>query len=556
MLMEARKPKRMPQRLVQQLVTVEPPTSGLNTTGAVASMPPTDAIEMDNFISNELGVTVRGGFFEYATNIGGNSTRTVRTIMTYEGAPASGTSNPLATSTLFAVVDSGIFNIEGGGNMTAVATVMALSNATNAGRMSWAQFTASGGTQYLVACSETDGGYLYNGVAWIKMTSVGAPGPGIITGVDPSLFVQVVVWKKRLGFVQRASAQTWWLPVGAVGGVAVLFDMGPQLINGGSVVGQANWTQDDGAGIDDRLVILGSSGDLVIYEGTDPTDATKFSNVGTWYIGQPPVGRRCFTTTGGNVYILTQYGVIPVNQIVQGGLDNILTSDTPLLTQLRKLQDTLNADFQTLLNTDGWELTALPSLALLQIARPSIAVNEFIQYAFQQHSLAWSRMLDVPASTFTRRLNEIYGGTADARVLRVYDGNTDGMLLNGTGAVEIRSRLTPAFNYLGSPTTQKQMLMMRLQFLSSATPKYAVLMNVNFEVNPIFSSPAGGSTIGSLWDAAFWDQDFWAGGRAAFGEWRSVTGLGFALSPSIFVASLESTTIASIEYMFKPGGPL
>jgi hypothetical protein len=549
-----RRPKA--QAVQHQLITVAAPSRGLNTMDDIADMPPTDAVEMDNLLATDQGLTVRAGWYEYATNIGGNATRTVRTVMSYEGAPINAIASPLISSTLFAVVDTGIWNIEGGGNFAAAAAARTLSGTPNAGTMSWVQFTASGGAQYLIACSETDGGYLYNGVSWIKMTSTGGPGPGIITGVNPADFVQVCVWKKRLMFVQRQSAQTWTLPVGAVGGAATLFDFGPQLRNGGAVLALVNWTQDDGAGVDDRLVIIGSSGDLVIYEGTDPTDATKFSNVGTWYIGQPPVGRRCFTTSGGNVYVLTQFGVIPVNQVVQGGLDNILTSDTDLLQQLRKLQDVLNGDFQTLLNTEGWELLSLPNLALLQIARPRASVTENIQYAFHQHALAWSRILDVPAVTFTRRLSQVYGGTNDARVLRVYSGNVDGTRLDGSGSSEVRARLTPAFNYFQAPTLRKQALMIRLNFIAAAPPTYAVLMNVDFEVNPIISSGAGGGVVGSLWDAAYWDQDFWSGARVAYGEWRSVVGLGYALAPSIFISAEQKTTLASIEYMMKPGGPL
>jgi hypothetical protein len=555
MLMQA-KPRRLPQQTLQQLLTVAPPVSGLNSTGAVADMPPTDAVEMDNILSSDLGLAVRDGWREYATHIGGGSSHQIRTVMSYEGAPANAIISPLASSELFAVIDQGIFDIEAGGDFNAALPDIALSGTTNAGTMSFVQFTAAGGGQYLVACSETDGAFLYNGSTWMKMTSVGGPGPGIITGIDPADFVHVCVWKKRLMFTRRASGEVWFLSVGAVGGAAQLFDFGPQLLRGGAVLGLANWTQDAGEGIDDRLVIVSSSGDLIIYEGTDPADAAKFSNVGVWYIGQPPVGRRCMTTSGGNVYVLTQFGVIPVNQIVQGGLDNLLTSDTTVLVQLRKLQDLLNADFRTLLNTDGWEVMLLPSLALLHIARPSVSVSENIQYAFQQHSTAWSRILDVPGKTFGRRLNEVYAGTADGRVLRVFDQHTDAMKLDGTGAYEIRARLTPAFNYMGMPTIKKQALMIRLNFIAAARPAYQVVMNVDFEINPIYSSAVSTGTVGSLWDSSFWDADFWSGGVKAYGEWRSVVGLGFALAPSLFLSSQEKTVLASIEYMVKPGGPL
>lgn len=547
--------RRFAQPAGNSVQTMLPPVTGINSTGAIASMPETDALELDNAISADLGVAVREGWREYATNIGGDASREIRTVMSYEGAPADGMASPLSNSILFAAVDDGIFDIEGGGDMTAVPASIALSGNIGAGRLSCTQFTTDSG-QYLIACSETDGGFLFDGLAWMKMTSVGGPGPGIITGVDPADFVQVCAWKKRLLFVERGSSRVWCLAVGAVGGVADLFDFGPQLLSGGAVLALANWTQDAGAGIDDKLVIIGSSGDLVIYEGTDPTDPDLFRNVGTWYIGQPPVGRRCFTDSGGNVYVLTQFGVIPVNQIVQGGLDNILTSDTEMLKQLRKLQETLNNDFRTLLNTEGWELLSIPSKAILQIARPSVSVSEHIQYAFQMHALAWSRFLDVPAVTFARRLNESYGGTADARVLRILDGFTDGKKIDGTGETEIRARITPAFSYFGAPAVRKQATMIRLNFLSTQVPAYSVLMNVDFQVDSIFGNTIAGQTVGSLWDQAFWDQAFWSGGAASFAEWRSIEAFGYALAPSIFISAHVRTVLASIEYITKLAGPL
>jgi hypothetical protein len=545
---------KVPQGQIHNLQTVPAPTKGLNTTGQVADMPPTDALEMDNFIAQDLGVQVRSGWYEYATNIGGGATHPIRTVMAYNGTPTTALANPLATSQLFAVVDGGIYYIEGGGNFNAASPAIALSGASNAGTMSFAMFTAAGGGQYLVACSEIDGGYLYDGVAWMKMVSTGS-GPGHITGVNPALFAQVCVWKQRLMFTLRGSTQVYFLPVGAVGGAAQLFDFGPLMQNGGAVIGLANWTQDDGAGIDDRLVILGSSGDLAIYQGTDPASAANFANVGVWYIGQPPVGRRCMTNSGGNVYILTQFGVVPVAQITQGGLDNILTSDTDLLAQLRKLQSLLNTDFQTLLGTQGWELLELPSLALIQIARPSASVGEYIQYAFQQHQTAWSRIVDVPGVTFSRRLSEVYAGTADGRVLRVYSGSVDGVKLDGTGGTFITARVTPAFSYLGTPATNKQALMLRLNFVAQAVPGWGALMNTNFSITTSAVVPIPGHAAGSLWDVAFWDVSLWSGGQQAFGEWRGVSGIGYALSPSIFVTSNAPTTLASVEYMVKPGGP-
>lgn len=544
--------RRVPQRLTHQVIAVPPPVRGLNTTGQFASMPPTDAVEMDNMISTDLGVSVREGWHEYATNVGDSSM--VKSILVYTTAPVSGLSPPLAASTLFAVNDAGIFNVEGGGSQTGRAAVMVLSGATDAGHMNGVMFTAGGGKQYLIACSETDGAFYYDGITWKKYAM--GTGAGQISGVDPALFVHVCVWKHRLMFTKRGSGEVWFLDVDQFAGTANVFDFGPTLHQGGMVMGLANWTGDAGEGIDDRLVVLGSSGDVAIYQGTNPASATDFDQVGIWNIGQPPVGRRFFTTSGGNVYVLTQYGVIPIAEITQGGLDNVLTAGTELLQQLRKIQTLLNDDFRFLLNTPGWALLDIPSLAMLHISRPAISASERIQYVFQQHSLAWSRILDMPGYCFARRLNQVYSGTADGRVLRVFDGYTDGQLVDGTGAYEIRSRLTPAFNTFDAPAVLKRAQMFRPQFIAKAIPGYNVRFNVDYEVDPVAQIPVGQRSIGSLWDLALWDHGLWSGGKAAAGEWRSVKGIGYALTPTLFISTMAQTTLAAMEYMTDAGGPL
>lgn len=254
--------------------------------------------------------------------------------------------------------------------------------------------------------------------------------------------------------------------------------------------------------------------------------------------------------------MLTTYGVIPVTQIVQGGLDNILTSSTELMRQLRKINNQLNADFSTLNNTPGWELLEIPNKAMLLIARPAVSVTDNVQYAFQLHSLAWSRLLDIPGKTFGRRLNETYAGTSDAKVLRVFDGYTDKRKIDGSGAVEVRARLTPAFSYFGNPGIQKQAGMIRCNFLSARAPGYAVTMNVDFAITTNASTAIIGASVGSLWDSTYWDSGFWSGGMESFADWRVVEGLGYALAPTIYTSALERTVLASIEYMNTNGGPL
>lgn len=534
-----------------------PPVRGLNTIDPLALMQPTDAIEMDNLISSDSGLALRQGWYEYATNIGGNSLHTVRTVLSFDDSTISSLASPLSQSELFATTDNGIFLIEGGGDMTAVAAEIALSGSQYAGMLYSTQFAAGGGN-YLISCSETDGAFFYDGVIWKKYVfTTGSAGAGQISGIDPGNFVQVVAFKKRLGFVERNSGRAWFLPVNSFSGAALPFDFGPLFVHGGSLLALINWTQDAGQGTDDYLVALSSAGDVAVYKGNDPTSANDWACAGVWYIGTPPVGRRCFTTSGGNIYIVTEFGIIPIAQIVQGGLDNVLTASTDQTKQLRKIQEQLRRDFQFNAAAAGWELLYFPNQALLQLARPAVSVTEHSQYVFHMHTLAWSRILDIPADTFYYRLGETYGGTADGRVLRVYDGASDRMKIDSTGAQEVRARLTPAFDYFDSPPATKRALMIRANFQAAQKPAYAVAMNVDLFINSNPNWPVSLTTGGSLWDRDYWDtRAVWGGGVGSWADWRSVRAMGKALSPTIFIASQQQVILSSLSYMIQAGGPL
>lgn len=545
-------PMRKPQARGHVIETKAPPMGGLDSISPLALMPEANAVQLDNFISADSGLAVREGWYDYATNLGAE----VRTILSYDAAPANAMVSPMSESELFAATDNGIFLVEGGGDMTGEAPDIALSGAIYAGRLSSVQFTTNGG-HFLVACSEIDGGHLYDGAAWLKMTTGGTAGPGVVTGIDPGAFVQAVAWKHRLGFVERASTVSWWLPIDSVGGTAEPFDFGPAFPNGGALLALVNWTQDAGAGIDDRLVAISSAGDLVVYEGTDPTSAADFRMVGTWYIGQPPTGRRCFTTSGGNVYVLTQLGLMPVSQIVSGGLDTVETSSAGMLQKLRLLQDKLAQLFAHTINTPGWELLSVPAKSLFLVAHPpeSTAAGH-TQYVFNRHTLAWAHLRDIPGVTFAQRLTEVYAGTSDGRVLRVLDGTSDGRTFDGSGGQHVRARVTPAFSYFGAPDVLKQALMIRPVFLTRGALSWDVRMNVDYYIAPGSLTPLEQEAEASRWDSAIWDQSQWAASLRSAYEWRGIEGLGYALAPTLFVSSKGSTVLTALEYMMRAGGPL
>ena len=552
-------PMTKPQARGQVVQTKAPPMGGLDSISPRALMPEQNAVALDNFIASESGLVMREGWYEYATGIGASPGTApgmpIQTILCYAAPPANALDSPLAQSELFAVTDSGFYLIEGGGDFRAQVPAQALSGALGAGYCTAVQFTTAGGT-YLVVCSETDGAYIYDGAVWTKFALTGGQGPGVVTGVDPSKLVQVCAYKKRLMFLERASGRTWILPTGQVGGTFAQFDFGPMLRHGGAVLALVNWTQSAGEGINDRLLIFGSSGDMIVYEGEDPTSASGFSNVGIWYIGQPPMGRRSFTTAGGEVYALTAYGCIVAGKVVEGGLDNILTSNADMLRQLRLINPLLAAEFKTKLYTAGWEIVSIPSKSLLMITRPRTSDSDDYSYAFQMHNLAWSRLLDMPARTFGLRLDEVYSGTDDGRVLRVLDGASDQRVLDGSGAVHIRGQITPAFSYFGAPEQIKQAVMVKPTFLSEGPVDYVVRVDIDFSVPAAKLVPVETAPRGAQWDVDFWDQAYWPAALQTHAEWRAVEGLGVALAPTLFVSTQAKCILTAISTAFRAGGTL
>lgn len=531
-------------------MTQPAPFLGLDTVSPLAQMDPNAAVQMDNFISQAGGVRLRTGWYEYATGL----PSAIKTVFSWNGAPLNAVSPPSITSTLFCSTDEGIYEIPVAGDYSAAVPDVDLLGIQNAGRLSYVMFN-TGFQNYLVVASEAGGVWIYDGTAWTKMVQGGAPGVGVIEGVNPDDFCFVMAWKERLWFIRQNSTEAWYLPIQSVGGTAEYVDFGPSFTHGGQLLALISWTQDAGKGLDDHLVVLSSAGDMAVFQGTDPSTVETFGMIGTWFIGQPPIGRRCFTETGGTPFILTERGLLSASDLVQGGLQTANTSNTAQSAGLRRIQNALQQDFSTLLNTDGWEVRNVRTESVM-ILRPQTTVDGYEQYLWTTHTMAWAILRDIPIRTFGSRLDAFYGGTEDGRVLRLFDGSTDGRKLDGSGETEIRGRVTPAFSYYGDVATVKHAVMARADFLAEVNPAYIIRIMADFTLRGDEGSPIAVPTIASRWDDAFWDQGNWAGGPVAFGEWRTVGVIGRALAPSLFVSASRPTVLVSVTLMGKPGGPL
>lgn len=546
------KGRQRPAPQAHKLSTKPPPIGGINARDGISIMPETDAVDMTNWIPDTFGVRCRKGFKEWAINF--PTSELVDSIMAYVGpattVPAGGylTSPTDVAGFLFAATDAAIYNISTTTN--APASVFALSGGAGAGRFSHVILTNVAGS-FLCATSEADGYHVFDGTSWSRILFGG--GAGRVSGVDPNNLVYNMMWKRRQWFVERDSTRGWYLPTEAITGTATKFDFGPQFKNGGHLSYIANWTIDAGEGVDDFFVAVSSNGDVAVYQGTDPDVSGQFRLVGTFFIGQVPVGRRGHSQYGGDLVLLSANGIYPMSFVTRGGAGLLQASGEEYSSKIR---NPLGRDLQQTFTSNGWEMMLHPTERIFMINVPDSGGQRTRQYVMSTMQNKWTRFTGIPIKCFGRSLNYAFAGTTDGRVVILFTSYFDGVRFGESTGRGVRGTIYPAFGFFGSPAMEKQFLMVRPMFLSVDVPEFSVTLNVNFSIGvdaPISGAPA---PTGAIWNTSLWNAVQWSGGLTSFADWKSVGGIGFSGAAGLVTTCVGETLLAAIDYMHTEGGPM
>lgn len=501
-------------------------------------MQPDEAIFLKNIFPSRYGCKVRNGYMEYATNVG---TGGVRTILPYVGTTT-------ANNKLFACSQAAIYDVTAGGAAPANVLAFGISN-TESGYGGWTLFVTIAG-HFLVYTDEANGYKLYTETTGLWTTVTMGGGAGQISGVDPATFAWVTIFKSRLWFVPKNSASAWYLPVGSVTGAAVEFNFGNKFKHGGYLVALYNWTLDGGEGVDDYLVAISSSGDVIIYKGNDPASATDFNQKGAWYIGQIPVGRRIAGSFGGELYILSAYGLIPLTKLIAGAL--IQQQD---IYVSRKINPLINEQMKATRTTIGWEVKLVPGDNLLLISAPKRTGLSYLQFVQALNTEGWSTFIDVPYNTADVWIDDFYIGDTSNRVLK-YTGNADNVSLAGTGAVDIQFSVLQTFQEDGPVGAYKRAQFIRPVFIASAAPAYVAEVRYDYDLSELFGAPSASTVGGALWDSGIWDSSLWSVELAVVGNLRGASGMGRTMAVGIQGNSQAEVILVRTDLMRDVGGLL
>lgn len=523
------------KRNTSKVVTVPSPSGGLNAYSSLAAMSPTDAIVLNNFVPQPYGCTVRKGYQLHSSGL----LASVNSLASWASVGGGILGFAWAGDKLYDVTSSGPV---GAPLLTGLGT-------------SWWQsinFANSGGT-HMLSFSGVDHPIWYSNAGLQRLT----PGDGIANGtiknVDPLTWIQGTVHQRRIWAVQVDTCLGWFLPPDAVYGIAQFFDFGPVFKRGGYLVCLATWTVDSGDGANDKLVAISSMGEAAVYAGTDVTDPNAWALEGVYFIGSPVRGRRIYTNVGGDLYLLTNTGVISMATLVTSTQVNLSANNT----YSQKIQFLLSELTGDLGQLDGWEIKFVPAINLLFINVPSVYADGNGQLVANQITTSWCTFSGYNAQTFAVIQDALFFGDPLGRVQLAWSGSKDGILTDGTGGTNIIARAQQAYSYLEAPAVQKQVGMYRPNFLLMRKVGSASKITYDFkEGDPGFPTGSAAKSPVALWNDAIWGLDRWSGGPFSQLEWRQSVGIGVAASLSLTVTTEAETIWVSTDYTYQSGGPL
>ena len=499
MLQNPARQKVAPRSQSVTTASLPAPTGGWNAKDALPNMDSRYAVQMDNFFPLATEVMLRKGNVAWATGLPG----AVDTIAAY---------NSTTTNKLFAASGTGIYEVTSQGAVGA-AVVTGLTSI----RLQHVNYATSAGS-YLYLVNGADKPNFYDGTAWVKVDNLSVPA---ITGVTTTLLSHVHMFKTRLFFVEANSTRCWYLPVNAIGGAANSLDFAGQFSKGGKLVQMGTWSLDAGIGMDDYAAFMSSRGQVVIYRGTDPSDATKWALVGVFDFGAP-IGSRIFTKFGGDLLAITYDGLTPMSKLLQSATINEAQSLT--YTILQATSDATTAYGAVF----GWETEVFPQANQLILNVP-ISSTASYQYVMNTITGAWCRFKDWNASCWELYKDEMYFGTS-TKVCKAWSGTSD-------QSVNINAEVIQAFSYFGTPGKIKKFTAVRPTFQADNTPSISMGLNVDFNLTTTVSAPSIVSITTSLWDTATWDLGMWGGSLLPIRPWRGISALGYCAAMHIVVAS-------------------
>lgn len=466
------------------------PHEGLNTRESYASLRPTEARILENWLPDEGSVRVRPGYTQHQEISGATS---VPTMMQFKGA---------ASQKLIAAAAGEIYDVSG--------TPSALTTAS----YSVDAWSYENYNNRLIAVNGTDTPWSYDG------STVGATG---FTGPTIANLETIKQVRNRLWFTLEDSPVVYYGPIQGITGALTSFDLG-QVAAGGKCIAINSWSRDAGDGSDDFIVFAMSTGQIIVYQG-DP--ATTFSLVGK-YDAPALVERNATLKIGGECILMTVSGAIPLSRVLSGsGEENPYALDK--LGNWGKIAPGWREDYQRYRSNSGFNSFFFDGIAYFNFPTGTNATK---QYVLNTRTSAWTTYTGMPIASIADYAGGLYFGSSSGSYVYLHGTGSD----NG-GEIITLARQGASYPLGGTRSGIYKTFRPNIDVNGPASFQFT--LDTDFQDKP----------FGNIYDlntsvaGADWGDDWgtdWASDAQTIRSWRAARGKGRAVAVALRTRSTAS----------------
>lgn len=374
----------------------------------------------------------------------------------------------------------------------------------------------------------------------------------LISGIDSTLqsLSQSTSYNNRIFMVLSGTRTVYYLPVDSIGGAAGTLTLNGIYKKGGAVLFCATWSLDSGDGLDDKLVVVSTEGEVAVFQGTDPSDPDLWALVGVYEM-PAPLGKNAYMKAGGDLLIGTIQGLIPVSQAVVKDRAALALAAVSAPIEPDWVHD---AGVRTSI---PWEMVKWPTRQMAIIGNPVTSDETTTPpwcYLVNLETGRWAKRTGWNTRTLCHHSDSVFFGDNSGEVWRA---DTTGL----DGTMPYVCKCVYSWDHLGAVGYQKTVTQARAQFTSSInfTPQISFSKDYVVEL-PAAPSAAVQSGVSSDWDTGVWDTAIWDQGATPAHyntRWLSIGLSGFVHAPQIQITSGSTATpdaeLIVIDYLSERG---
>jgi hypothetical protein len=360
------------------------------------------------------------------------------------------------------------------------------------------------------------------------------------TGTSLSALVDVGVFHNRLYFWDGVSCGFWYGTVLGITGALTFFDFSMEVYQGGNLVAVEVLSYDGGTGISAYTCFFLSSGEVLMYQGTDPSNASNWSLVGR-YILPPIVDRRAITRYGGDVYLATQSDHQQLSKLL---IALKLGESTPLT----KISGAAAAAYQAGSGLQGWQAIYYPFGARLIFNIPN-SDGSFSQHVYNTSTQAWCRFTGMNANCWGVYQGMLYFGGIGTVYQADFDSTDLGM--------PVFALAQQAWQIFGTPST-KRIAAVRPIVQSGGLANFNFGLGFDYQTPEVTVSGTGvpAGVGGLVWGSGNWGNAYWRGGGVVDSRWHMAGGAGAAVGLGIAADTSTGATWIRTDFLIEPGAQL